>query len=401
MDLTYFIPYHCSLLAIFIVAVVKTWKTISQLRNDALAYKGRLPFAYYSLSAWIFWALQYLVLIAWTLRSRPDHTFLSAAISIGLVGNALWAVAVLSLYSKRVNRWSLTPTYVMAFLILMGLSILTALVVEDLSYHNGRYEIEILGSPQFTLLEGFFCIAIFAAFALSINELRLNKWFAVAFLIHGVSQGPWQLLFSSPSTIRLALLLVFLPVWHIAIFLFWTKLIPQLLQTAQSRSDSRLRVALLRPFIIMVSSTVEDLIPERKAADRAIRELHLDGFLAEKYGSVSDTPRNICEHMARHCNIFILIIGQRYGHVPEPDGISVMQFEFETARAASRQKILVYVKEGVSREERLKQFLKGVDNFNSGYFRASFTSHKGLRKKIRVGIMKWFVSRETQRQEAG
>jgi len=400
MYLTYFIAYHLIFLAIFIRAVVVTGKTVSQLRNTALAYSGRLPFAYYSLSAWMFWALQYLILIAWTLCSRQDHTFLSAAVSIGLVGNALWAVAIWSLYSKLVNQLSLTLTYVIAFSILMGFAILTALI------SSVKYDREILGSAQFTLVEGALCGALFSAFALSINQLRLKKSFAVTFLIHGVSQGLWQWLFSSSSTIRLALLLVFFPVWHIGVFLSWTRLTPQLLQTAQSdkketRSDSRLRVVMLTPFRIMVSSTVEDLIPEREAADRAIRGLHLDGFLAEKYGSLPDTPRNICEHMARHCDIFILIIGERYGYVPDPGGISVVQLEFEAARGESPQKILAYVKKGVIREERLQEFLKVVEDFNFGYLRSSFTSPKQLSEQIQVGIMRWLVSRAKQRQEAG
>lgn len=126
----------------------------------------------------------------------------------------------------------------------------------------------------------------------------------------------------------------------------------------------------------MVSSSVEDLIPEREAADRAIRGLHLDGFLAEKYGSLPDTPRSICEQMARHCDIFILIIGQRYGYVPEPGGISATQLEYEAARAESPEKILAYVKKDVIREARLQEFLKVVEDFNFGNFRSSFTTPK-------------------------
>jgi uncharacterized protein DUF4062 len=394
MHFIYFISYHSIFLVIFIVGIVITWKTVSKLRDEGLAYRARLPFACYSLRAWICWALQYLVLITWTFYSTQDHKFLSAAISIGVVGNALWAVAILSLYSRRVYRRSFTVTYVIAFSILIGLLILIALV------SGIRYQREILDSAPFTMFEWLLCFAIFTAFAFSINELRLSKAFVVAFLIHALSQGLWQLLFSSSSTIRLYLLVVF-PIWHIALFLSWRKLTPLFLQRAQSDSKKarpviKLKAWILTPFRVMVSSSVEDLVPEREAADRAIRELHLDVFIAEQYGSLSETPRNICEQMARHCDIFILIVGQRYGYVFEPDGISATQFEYETARAQSPEKILAYVKKGVTREPRLREFLKVVEDFNFGNFRSSFTSPKELSQQIRVGIMRWLVSRAKQ-----
>lgn len=390
MSLTYFIAYHLIVLAVFVGAVVTTWKTVSQLRSEALALSGRLPFVYYSSSAWVFWALQYLVLIAWTLWSMHDHGFRSAVISIGLVGNALWAVAIGSLYSKMLNHWALKRSYVSVFLIAVGFLILAALV------SSLKYENEILASTQFAPLGGLFCLIIFGAFALAIYELRLKKLFVVVFSLHGVSQILWLWLFNLSSIVRLALLVVF-PLWHIAVFLSWTKLTPQFLQMAQSdkkeaRSVNRL-VVMLKPFIIMVSSTF-DLILERKAADIAIRELHLDGFLAEKYESIASTPRDVCEFVAMNCDMFILIIGERYGHVPEGGGISVVQLEYEAARADSPQKILAYVKEGVIREEvRLLEFLKVVENYNSGHFRSSFTSPTQLGEKIQQGIMKWLVSR--------
>lgn len=278
--------------------------------------------------------LAVLSLIGLDLYSTQDPAFLNAAISIGFVGNALWAVAILSLYSSQVYRLSFTITYVIAYSILLGASLLIA------SISHVRHKIEIFGSDQFTLFEGVLCAAMFTAFALSINELRLSRAFAVAFFIHGLSQGPWLWLFSSSTTIRFYLLVVF-PIWHIPLFLFWMKLTPQFLQTAQSNKEvspiNRIKVWMLTPFRVMVSSSVEDLIPEREEADRAIRELRLEGFIAEKYGSLSGSPRHICEQMARHCDIFILIIGQRYGHVPEPDQISATHLNMKLLVQKSRQ----------------------------------------------------------------
>jgi hypothetical protein len=92
---------------------------------------------------------------------------------------------------------------------------------------------------------------------------------------------------------------------------------------------------------VMISSTVEDLSPEREEAYKAIRELNLDGFRAETYGSLPGTPEEICAAWAEQCDIFILIVGKDYGYVIESRGISAVQFEYETARAQNRDKILV------------------------------------------------------------
>src|SRR6185369_17406177 len=106
-------------------------------------------------------------------------------------------------------------------------------------------------------------------------------------------------------------------VWYIALLVAWIALI------------SEMRVT----FRVMISSTVHDLEPERTAAADAVRSLHLDSFRAETFGSLRGTPQAICASWAEKCEIFILIIGKRYGHIIESKGISIVEFEYETAHA--------------------------------------------------------------------
>jgi len=186
----------------------------------------------------------------------------------------------------------------------------------------------------------------------------------------------------------------------------WIRLISKIAQRAQPMdqkyaplSDQKLGNVneqsklskLLVQLKVMISSTVEDLGPEREAADRAISGLHLTRFRAETFGSFPYPPKVICTLMAEQCQIFVLIIGERYGYIT-PDGISVVEFEFRVARRQNPRKILVYVKEGVDRELLLKQFLRRVENFDDGYFRSLFKSADDLGPKVQGDIARWLAS---------
>ncbi len=139
----------------------------------------------------------------------------------------------------------------------------------------------------------------------------------------------------------------------------------------------------------MISSTVEDLGPEREAADRAISGLKLDRFRAEKFGSFPHPPEVICALLAEQCDIFVLIIGERYGYEIKSRRISVVEFEYEVARAQDRGKILVYIKEGVTREPRLEDFARRLEDFESGHFRTLFKTAEELPEKIQGDIARW------------
>jgi hypothetical protein len=145
----------------------------------------------------------------------------------------------------------------------------------------------------------------------------------------------------------------------------------------------------------MISSTTDDLIEEREAADIAIRELQLTRFRAETFGSVPHPPKVICELLAEQCDIFVLILGERYGYIMS-DGISVVEFEYSIARKDNPEKILVYVKQGVGREPLLEEFLRRVEDFENGYFRSFFKAAGDLHPKIQGDIVRWLKSRPNE-----
>ena len=83
---------------------------------------------------------------------------------------------------------------------------------------------------------------------------------------------------------------------------------------------------------VYVSSTVADLKPERGAVLdwlRLARHQAVDSYLPD-----SDTVRDSCLEDVAACDLYVLIVGHRYGFQPpedNPEGLSITQLEFRRA----------------------------------------------------------------------
>src|SRR5690349_2587178 len=83
---------------------------------------------------------------------------------------------------------------------------------------------------------------------------------------------------------------------------------------------------------VYVSSTIVDLKQERQAVVdwlRAARHQAVDSYLPD-----SDTVRESCLEDVGNCDLYVLILGHRYGFQPEqdnPEGLSITQLEYRRA----------------------------------------------------------------------
>jgi HEAT repeat protein len=144
----------------------------------------------------------------------------------------------------------------------------------------------------------------------------------------------------------------------------------------------------------MISSTTEDLVKEREIVDRAIKSFKFERYRAESMGSISRSPREVCEQMARDCDLLVLITGERYGWIIPDLGVSVTHREFEVARLENPKKILVYVKDVITREKGAEDFLHEVTEFSTGYFRrVPFKSLSELEEGVKEDMALWISER--------
>lgn len=132
-------------------------------------------------------------------------------------------------------------------------------------------------------------------------------------------------------------------------------------------------MSMLQRLRVFISSTVKDLQPERDAVEKAIAGLHLEAVRSEKVGSQSISPGEACRIMAQECDVYLGILGRRYGYAL-PEGRSVTEFEFETAQETGKP-ILLYRKQ-VPEDElepEQKTFIERVGDFEKGYYLRTFT----------------------------
>jgi len=110
---------------------------------------------------------------------------------------------------------------------------------------------------------------------------------------------------------------------------------------------------------------MRDLQAERDTLDEAISELHFEALRAETIGAQSVSPEEVCLMMARECDIYLGILGARYGTVPPGETISVTEMEFDEARARGKQ-MLVYRKLVDEYEPAQEEFVKRIGHFKKG-----------------------------------
>src|SRR5262245_35193793 len=135
-------------------------------------------------------------------------------------------------------------------------------------------------------------------------------------------------------------------------------------KTATIRTpDQRLRV--------FVSSTLEELAPERRATREAITGLHLTPVLFET-GARPYPSRELYRDYLAQSDIFIGIYWQRYGRGLSPMDISGPEDEYQLSEGKPR---LIYIKvPAPEREPRLQDLLDRIRNENVTTYQKFSTS---------------------------
>ena len=103
----------------------------------------------------------------------------------------------------------------------------------------------------------------------------------------------------------------------------------------------------LPEFRVYISSTIEDLAAERAAAIEVIRR---HAVVKDSYRASEDGTVATCTQDVRDAHLYVGIIGQRYGWIPdgenEPDAKSITEFEYDACREPGRPDIprLIFVR---------------------------------------------------------
>ncbi len=130
---------------------------------------------------------------------------------------------------------------------------------------------------------------------------------------------------------------------------------------------------------VFISSVISGFEPYREAARQAIESLGGTVIQAEDFPAASGTPQQVCLQGVRDADIVVLILGERYGY-PQASGLSATHEEYREAR--ERRPVLVFIQQGVAREENQQQFVREVQSWAGGHYTADFTDAQDLQRKI-------------------
>jgi ribosomal protein S18 acetylase RimI-like enzyme len=141
--------------------------------------------------------------------------------------------------------------------------------------------------------------------------------------------------------------------------------------------------------LVFVSSTIEDLEQEREAIVRLTKErLTYNVYAAEWAGAQQKSRQEILTELARS-QVYVLVVGERYGHEVEYKGrqISATHEEFLAARESGKP-TLVYVKNVTNREKKVEIFLREIGEYDSGVKYQKFSTLAELENHILQDIAK-------------
>jgi hypothetical protein len=144
----------------------------------------------------------------------------------------------------------------------------------------------------------------------------------------------------------------------------------------------------------MISSTVEDLRAERIALEKAIDAHPLFTAIGADpvKRAVALSSSINTRDMADACQVYILILGERFGFELDTEE-SATEAEFRTAYRNDPTKIIVFLKGSKVIEDKQNEFISKVSGYYSGYWRVEYTDPEELTSLAIDALNHWVLQR--------
>lgn len=149
------------------------------------------------------------------------------------------------------------------------------------------------------------------------------------------------------------------------------------------------------PIQAMISSTVADLVDDREAAADGLRSTGLVEIVGVAPGatpSTSSSPFLATIDLARRCELYVLILGRRYGF-ETASGQSATEAEYLAAYKADPTKVIVLRKRTGRVDAKQKKFINLVTDYHKGYFVNSYVESTETEDIVRAAFERWIIDR--------
>lgn len=161
---------------------------------------------------------------------------------------------------------------------------------------------------------------------------------------------------------------------------------------------------------IFISSTYEDMIPYREAATQAIMSLEHLPIGMEHFVSSPEKSLDVCLSDVRRCNLYVLLIGMRYGSVDINSGKSYTELEYEEAVRNNIPVLAFVIDENecpvipkfFDSGENAQKLISFKNRLNESHMTSRFKSVDDLKQLIIRAVetqVKKAIEKETKRSE--
>ncbi|GEM_PF-2511218 len=157
-----------------------------------------------------------------------------------------------------------------------------------------------------------------------------------------------------------------------------------------------------RAWRVFISSVMRGYETKRAAVRRAIEELAdaghaIQAVTAELLPASAEPPREATLKKVIESDIYLAILGKRYGYINPETGLSATHEEYRTARD-HRKPILIFLEElppGEEPEDLQKAFIQEVKDYLQGHYIKKFRNEDQLRYEVYRALERWIATSPT------
>ncbi|QDU67317.1 DUF4062 domain-containing protein [Engelhardtia mirabilis] len=135
---------------------------------------------------------------------------------------------------------------------------------------------------------------------------------------------------------------------------------------------------------VFVSSVMDGFGEYRAAARAGIEAAGCEPVLVEDNPSLDASPRNACLDGVESCDAVVVVVGDRGGYTA-PSGKLVVEEEYEHAVGRSIP-TLVFIQDGVERDEDADGLAARLSEYVDGRFRRSFNGPDDLAREVEAAV---------------
>ena len=126
------------------------------------------------------------------------------------------------------------------------------------------------------------------------------------------------------------------------------------ISSARQRRQGSNCLSAERRYQVFISSTLKDLANERKGAMEAVYERGHIPLAFENFSPADTSDREVIERAIRESQVYLLILGHRYGKLMPGDEISYTEFEYDLAEKYGLMRLVFVMEPALITERRSK-----------------------------------------------